>query len=102
MIKKIISMDSLYVSPGLYECFKMTGFSFLEEHVSLFSYFPDRVSGFYMWFMLAMAFFIILNFKNVIEIQYKPTTGRAVTATILLVWSILSLSGISTFLYFNF
>lgn len=102
IIKKILSFDSMYVSSGLYECFKMTEFTFLEEKFSLFSYLPSRITGFYMWSMLAIAFFVILNFKNVSEIKFKPTAGRAIVTVVFVIWAVLSLSGISTFLYFNF
>ncbi len=102
MIKKIISMDSLYVRSALWEQFKTTEFTFLEERFKIFHYLPDKITGFYMWIMLALAFFVVLNFKNASEIKFKPTGGRAVVTVVFVVWSVLSLSGISTFLYFNF
>ena len=33
---------------------------------------------------------------------FKPTFGRAAIASVLILWSVLSLSGVTTFLYFNF
>lgn len=102
IIKKIVSMDSLYVSSGLYESFEMTEFTFLEDKFSLFRYFPSRVTGFYMWIMLATAFFISLNLKNMFEIKFQPTIKKGIVTVLFVMWSILSLSGMSTFLYFNF
>lgn len=40
--------------------------------------------------------------KNSKEIRFKPTVTRSLLTVILMVWSILSLSGVSEFLYFNF
>ena len=34
--------------------------------------------------------------------RFKPTAFNLLTTSVLLIWSILSLSGVSTFLYFNF
>ncbi len=47
---------------------------------------------------------VCLFTKNVQENarMFKPTFGNLITSGVLLVWSILSLSGVSTFLYFNF
>lgn len=60
-------------------------------------------------YMIAFAFIMIictllLRGKNAEDIvkQRKYTTGRAITLSIILIWSIISLSGVSTFLYFNF
>lgn len=102
IIKKIVSMDTLYVSSGLFECFEMPEFAFMEESFSLLSYFTNRINGFYMWLILAIVFFVILNKKNSLEIKFKPTVGRGIVTVVFTLWSILSLSGMSTFLYFNF
>ena len=46
--------------------------------------------------------FICLAFRNNQEKPFRPTVSIALATIIFLVWGILSLSGISEFLYFNF
>lgn len=52
----------------------------------------------------AIAYILLLGFKNAKEKMdtFKPTLRNSITTVILLVWSIFSMSGMSTFLYFNF
>lgn len=55
-------------------------------------------------FLLLISFAMIAWKRNAYEEakQFKPTFGRLLLVTVLLVWCILSFSGVSTFLYFNF
>ncbi len=61
-----------------------------------------------MWLplVLLMAFCLYAStgMKNMSErlAVFKPTFGRAIVAVVLIGWSVLSLSGVTTFLYFNF
>ena len=82
--------------------FRLKEFAFLERIIPQFGAFQGKIYGFYLWLFILGAFFVVLNFKNSSEIKFKPTVGRAMTTTIFLVWSIMSLAGISIFLYFNF
>jgi D-alanyl-lipoteichoic acid acyltransferase DltB (MBOAT superfamily) len=54
--------------------------------------------------LLVVAFVLMLGSKNAYEkmLAFKPTVVRLITTLILLVWSVISFAGISTFLYFNF
>lgn len=53
---------------------------------------------------LAFGLFASLQMKNTNERlnSFQPTTGRAVRLAFLAIWSIISLSGVSVFLYWNF
>ena len=61
-------------------------------------------SNLYLLIFFAFAFFAILCMKNTSQRveDFKANTRTAVISAVLLVASITSLSGISTFLYFNF
>ena len=62
-------------------------------------------TGFISWYMIAyllLAFFICMCCKNVHEEAFKPTIPKAVFSSIVMLWAVLSLTGISTFLYSNF
>lgn len=53
---------------------------------------------------LTFGLFASLQMKNTNERlnSFQPTTGRAVRLAFLAIWSIISLSGVSVFLYWNF
>lgn len=55
-----------------------------------------------IWYALAL--FAVLGLPNTFELtdRFQPTFGRAILTVALLVVSILSLSGVSVFLYYNF
>ena len=67
---------------------------------------PAAVNYLYLFVMLALfvlAFYLIFH-KNAYEraIHNELTSGRCWGICILLIWCIISLSQVSTFLYFNF
>ena len=55
-------------------------------------------------FFFGGAMFLILGCRNAHEHMeaFRPGIVNSLCTAVLLVWSILSLSGVSTFLYFNF
>ena len=55
-----------------------------------------------LWYVLSMA--VVLGLPNNYEriMSFRPTAKNALATVFLLVFSILSLSGVSVFLYFNF
>ena len=59
----------------------------------------------YQWYMIAyliLSFVICLCCKNLHEEKFVPTKSKAVVSALLLIWAVISFSGVSTFLYFNF
>jgi len=54
--------------------------------------------------LAAFCMYASVGMKNVHErlAVFKPTFGRAAVAVVLILWSVVSLSGVTTFLYFNF
>lgn len=101
-IKEMCCLSSFNVREELYSCFRLIEFTFLEEKISFLRYLPSRITGFYLWAFILGAFFAVLNFRNSREIDFKPTAVRSLLTVIFMVWSVISLSGISTFLYFDF
>ena len=57
-----------------------------------------------MWLFLIVAVVIVFFSQNAITIAKKSKVGVKTTlvTAVLLVWSIISLAGVSTFLYMNF
>lgn len=101
-IKNMCRLSSFTVREELYDCFRLIEFTVMEEEMALFRFLPSRVTGFYLWIFILGAFFVVLNFRNSKEINLKPTVGRSLLTVIFMLWSVVSLSGVSTFLYFDF
>lgn len=100
-LRKIVEMQDFTVHQELLECFVLPEFTFflrrfhLEQPLS-------GIRGLAMVLMISFCFFLVLNGKNAYERSWKTTGISAVCTVILLVWSIMSLTGVSVFLYFNF
>lgn len=67
---------------------------------------PGMIRSMYMivFVIIMIICTLLLRGKNAEDMvkEKKYTTGRAIELSIILIWSIISLSGVSTFLYFNF
>ncbi len=101
-IKKLFCMDTLSVRAELFDSVRLVEFDFLERKFGIFRFLPSRIDGFYILALLFISFLIVLAGKNCYEREFTPTWKNAVLTVVLLVWSVMSLSGVSTFLYFNF
>lgn len=100
-LHRIIGMQSFTVSEELLECYHLPEFTFLIQRLHLTE--PvSHIRGIEMSLMLIFCFFLVMNGKNCFEKDWKLTGRSAAVSTFLLVWSIMSLSGVSVFLYFNF
>ena len=67
---------------------------------------PELIRSMYMvaFTVVMVISALLLGGKNAEDIvkEGKYTTGKAIGLAIILIWSVISLSGVSTFLYFNF
>lgn len=102
LLKRMLVMDSLTVRSELCYCFCLPEIDFVFWRVKFLTNIRDSIFGFYMWVAFLGALFICLNLKNLHEEKFKPTLSKAFLAVIMMVWSIVSFAGVSTFLYFNF
>lgn len=98
ILKRIIRLDTFEINLELYWSFSLTEFNYLKGIGPI----VNSVAGFWMWFFLGMGLFICLNMTDVAKKEFKPTVKRMIGTVIALFWSVISLGGISTFLYFNF
>lgn len=105
MLAKLFSCQhagSLHVDPNI------TGFFQLPEIFYLFKFFKLNtlpLGSCYCMFLFILAAVIIIFFcKNLYETEqsHKPRLSGTIALSVIFVWSVLSLSGVSTFLYFNF
>lgn len=101
-IKTMFSMSNFTVRAEIYNCFNLTEILFFESHNPILNYLPSKITGFHLWLFIAGAFLIVLNCKNSKEMEFKPTVINSLLTVVFVLWSVISLSGISTFLYFDF
>ena len=101
-LRTMLYMKSFAVRQELYKCCYMAELEVLESHVPLMNLLPSRVYGWHMWLFLLGALFAVLNLPNSKTLTFRPNVWTSFLTMIFLVWSIVSLSGISVFLYFNF
>ncbi len=99
-IMHMLFSPNLGISSELADCFMLVEFTQLLQMIpeSVFYY----VSNYGIWIFLSLALFAVLNLKNSKEIIFKPTFVRSALTVVFMFWSIISLSGVSEFLYFNF
>lgn len=88
---------------SMYSCFITTEAKALNQIAHLQS---ETLGLAVTIFFLVLALVICLMPRNAFDRtlgeRFRPSSLQLVTSSILLVWSILSFTGISTFLYFNF
>lgn len=99
-IMHMLFSPNLSISSSLADCF------ILIEFTPLIQMIPESamyyLSNYGVWIFLTLALFSVLNLKNSKEISFKPTVVRSALTVVYMFWSIISLSGVSEFLYFNF
>lgn len=84
------------------KAFDVLEFTYIEEHLQWLGTFVSKVPSLHVWIILTVSCGITFLTKNVHEKRYTPGVVNAVSTAILLVWSVVSFAGVSTFLYFNF
>lgn len=99
---KLFSPWDFYIRKELYACFDLLEFTYLEEHIGSLGNLIGRYPWIHIAILLTIAGVIVFFKKNSYEKKFSPSLPNALFSILLLTWSIISLSGVSTFLYFNF
>lgn len=111
LLKKMMRLDSLTVSQGLIDSVSMEEFIFLETKsfasmlryvAGVIQYFYNKIYGFNLWALLLIAFFIVLNLRNINHISSSWSVRRTLAIAIMLVWSMASFTGVVTYIYAGF
>lgn len=105
MILKIFSFDFGAIGEAFTASIKTAEYAFVERILSMFVPSLSSIFGYALLVALfGFAVFASAKMKNTNERleSFKPSVGRMLLSCVLVVWSIVSLSGVSTFLYFNF
>ena len=104
MIKNILKLNLEPISSTITQAFALPELTMITSLFKVENYITNEWSNFYLIIFFAFAFFAVLCMKNTSERikEFKPSVKNAVISSGMLVLSIISLSGVSTFLYFNF
>ena len=100
--KKIFDISDMHISQEIFSLFIMNE---VNTVLGMLGSVGAILTINYQWYMVAylvLSFIICLCCKNLHEEKFRPTVGRAVLSALLLIWAVISFSGVSTFLYFNF
>ena len=102
VFKNILAFDFGRINKNLAACFNLEEFWYVIKVLRLDGWQYAQ----YILMVLILAFLLILIFKAKTAAEYvktaKPSVVNMFLMTLLFVWSVLSLSGVSSFLYFNF
>lgn len=104
IIKHILKLNFGPIDSNISSAFALPEFTWIADIFNMKGWILENYSNFYLLIFFIFAFFAILCMKNTQERvkDFKPNTKAVIISSILLVASIVSLSGVSTFLYFNF
>ncbi len=99
--KRFFAFDFGPLSAAMSQAVMKTEFDILMNNVLSFARLTEWLP---LALLLAFAMYASVGMKNVHGRlrSFRPTGGVAFVAVALIAWSVLSLSGVTTFLYFNF
>lgn len=98
LLQKAFRFDSCTFNYHLARCFRLTEIDTLTMWLGI----NFDLSMIMMLIFLSGALCVCLKFSNLNELEFKPTLSKAFLTAVLLVWCVMSFSGVSSFLYFNF
>ena len=104
IIKHILKLNFGPINSNILDAFTLPEFTMITDLLGRKAWIAENYNTLYLLIFFTFAFFAILCMKNTQERveEFKPSTRNAIISAVLLVMSIISLSGVSTFLYFNF
>lgn len=101
MFRKVATLESLTITPALLEGLTIPEVTHIEQLLHIDGLLGGKY-GIHLWVSLAIVLYGALGMKNCQEKEFV-CNGKTLFQTVgMLSWTIVSLSGISTFLYFNF
>lgn len=103
VIKQMLICNVGPVNPAILDAFLFPELEWLISRVP-FLEILSRYPGLLVWLCYGGALILVLSGKNAYAYMstFKPDTKNMLVSVLLLLWCIVSFTGISTFLYFNF
>lgn len=101
MFRKLATLESLSITPTMLEGLTLPEIAHIEKLTGIEGMLGGRY-GIHLWAFLGIVMYATLRTENVQKKKFV-CSGKTLLQTVgMLAWTIVSLSGISTFLYFNF
>jgi len=101
MFRKVAKLESFAVTETLLESLTLPEIVHIETLLGIEGLLGGKY-GLHLWISLAIIMFATLKAKNFQEKEFTYNWKTLVQTVGMLAWTIVSLSDISTFLYFNF
>lgn len=101
IVKKMVALSGGGISEAINECFVLTEYQLLDR-IPMFNMLHAQFAGQEMLIFIAIVFVICLNGKNCMEKKLDANLWSLFRTLLFLVWAILSMSSISTFVYADF
>ncbi len=99
--KELISLDFTPISSKFFDALRPAEIDYALTNLEPLTQYIGNI-----WFVgfFAVALVAVLQMRNLNEriLTLKPRLFSTVTTAVLLLWSVVSFSGVSTFIYFNF
>lgn len=98
--KQLLGMKMYTVNSTVLEAFRFPEFSLFNRIPIIGKYFYSNMT----FIVIFLALLAVMNMKNTNEriVDFKPNIFRSLITAMLLFWCVISLSGVTTFLYWNF
>ena len=101
-LKVMFSARGASLSTVFLEEFNVIELTYIEDHIHA----PGAFSGLFpminMLIISVVCLLVLFSEKRSAGKKFVPTGKNAILCTVLIVWSVISFSGVSEFLYFNF
>ncbi|MCQ2519682.1 MAG: MBOAT family protein [Lachnospiraceae bacterium] len=102
MLKRMFGFVPGAVREEITQYFQTAEIQYVIDHIGLLKNICEKYNWGIMTLFFVLAFCIVLLGKNLHERAIRLNVRRYISCVIIFVWSLVSLSGVSTFLYFNF
>lgn len=102
ILKRMLIFKTTDVRTAIYDSFKSAEIQFMENRIPALRNFSGTYPGIYLWISIIICLLSVLFLKNAKERKFSPTIGRMLLTVVLITISVISFSGVSKFLYFNF
>ncbi|MCD7807099.1 MAG: MBOAT family protein [Lachnospiraceae bacterium] len=102
MYRNLFSGWTAPLQQSFLKCFDMIELTYVEEHIAFLQRALWKFPAMNFVIVFAVCTFWVFIPRNIYEKDFRPTGRKAMGSIVMLIWSVMSLSQLSSFLYFNF
>ncbi|MCR5404308.1 MAG: MBOAT family protein [Butyrivibrio sp.] len=101
LMARMFRMENMSLSSQIIESYNLPEMDFVKDMLHIGGLI-EKLPAFWVAFFLILGFCICLNHRNNYEREFTPKLSTTVCTAFLVCYSIISLGGVSVFIYFNF